>query len=177
MPRGVYPRRKPGRPKKSETLAPAAPAKPQYKDFHEFYQADPAFQELEPQSVKAVNQAHEADMELRRHTFKLQRLMLVRDLALKALDSTDGFEVSAVEPMNRTLGRDPEDLMYMLDAACDDITEIVYAMCEGITTQRRSVQQLKEVADSLQHKRNQRVNELRPQWQEMERKKEAQAST
>jgi hypothetical protein len=175
MPRGVYPRRKPGRPRKSESPAPAAPAKPDFKDFNEFYQADPAFQELETPCLKAVKQAHEADMELRRHTFKLQRLMLVRDLALKALDSADGFEVSAIDPMNRTLGRDPEDVMTMLDLACDDITEIVYAMCEGITTQRRTVQQLKEVSDSLQQKRNQRVNELRPQWQEMERKKEAQA--
>lgn len=176
MPRGVYPRRKPGRPRKVDTLTTPTAPKGEFKDFHEFYQADPVVQELEPQCKKAVDQAHEADMELRRHTFKLQRLMLVRDLALKALNSTDGFEASAIEPMRQTIGQEPDDLMSMLDMACDDITEIVYAMCEGITTQRRSVQQLKEVADSLQQKRNQRVNELRPQWQEIERKKEAKAS-
>ena len=176
MPRGVYPRRKPGRPKKVDTLTTPTAPKGEFKDFHEFYQADPLVQELEPQRLEAFRQAHEADLESRRHTFKLQRLMLVRDLALNALNSTDGFEASAVEPMNRTLGRDPEDMMSMLDMACDDISELVYAMCEGITTQRRAVQQLKEVAESLQEKRNQRVDELRPQWEEIERKKEAKAS-
>lgn len=177
MPRGVYPRRKPGRPRKSESLAPAAPAKPDYKDCQEFYQADPDYKELELQRLNAYRQAQEADMECRRHTFKLQRLMLVRDLTLKALDSTCEFEASAVDPMNKTLGHDPEDVMSMLDLACDEVTEFVYAMCEGITTQRRSVQQLKEVADNLLQKRNERIKELHPQWEEIERKKEAKEST
>ena len=135
MPKGVYPRRRPGRPAK--TAKPAAPAKPanireQYRSFWDFYNADPEYKRINEEITQLRQGRASFERGVTDKTHQIQGLLIARDLVLQGSVQAEEPAFSDEEALKLCTGNDSEMWSGMLFEAFNELTGVITDKCVAI---------------------------------------------
>jgi len=175
MPRGVYPRRKLGRPAKAAAKPAAKPAsiREQYKTLYDFFAADSECMCVDNLHIEACKSKNSLENDVRGKTFEIQRLLIARDLVMQGSSEMDYPESSVDEVLKASTGNDSEMWGGMLIGAVNDLTDLITSKCVDIADlAKQRDQKVAEIKD-LVEKLNDRRDTLREQWDAAEEPKEA----
>jgi len=125
-------------------------------------QADPVYQQLEQTHTEACKAVHDAAAKPRNLTHKMQRLFLARDAVMHYASETECTDSSQDDFLEQTTANHGETWCGMFNAAADDITEVIYHLCETIVEQRKEHDHLVEVREAAREAKQAR-------WAELER--------
>jgi hypothetical protein len=118
--------------------------------------ADPEHQSLEQSHKTAAQAANECDSAMKTATYKLERLLLARDVVQEsayALEDTSAEQDDFLKQITANHGEAWGGMFY---GAAEDLTEAIYDLCDVITAKRLERQRLRdarEVAYALKRER------------------------
>ena len=166
MPKGVYPRRKVGRPAKA---APKPEPKPlnireQFTTLYDFLISDPEYRRINELHADSLKAAGSVQSEIRTETYKVQRLLIARDLVIQATSFDVDFDGSADELLKASTGNDTEMWDGMLSTAAEDLTDLITDTCCAIATLAKQRDDQSAKSKELITALNARRDVLRDQW-------------
>lgn len=175
MPKGVYPRRKLGRPAKAAAKPAAKPAsiREQYNTLYDFFTADSEYKRIDELHTEACKSKNSLENDVRGKTFEIQRLLIARDLVMQGSNEMDYPESSVEEMLKASTGNDSEMWGGMLIGAANDLTDLITAKCVDIADLAKQRDQRVTESKDLVEKLNDRRDVLRKQWDAAEEPKKA----
>lgn len=126
-------------------------------------QKDEQYLQLEQAHTDACKAAHAAADKPRSLTYKIQRLLLARDAVFHYASETECTNPDQDEFLAQTTANHGETWCGMFNAAAEDITELVYQLCETIAEQRQEHARLVEAREKALQAKQARWSELESQ--------------
>jgi len=166
MPKGVYPRRKVGRPAKAAVKPQPKPLsiREQFKTLYDFFTADPEYKRIDDLHTGTCKAKCSLEADIRTETFKMQRLLIARDIVIQGSNELDDPETSVDELLKTSTGNDAEMWGGMLCGAANDLTDLIVDKCCAIATLAKQRDEQADEGKELLKKLNARREELRDQW-------------
>ena len=165
MPKGVYPRRKVGRPSTTVKIQPKPLSiREQFKTLYDFFTADPEYKRIDDLHTGACKAKGSLEADIRTETFKMQRLLIARDLVIQGSNEIEYPENSVDELLKASTGNDAEMWGSMLCGAANDLTDLIADKCCAIATLAKQRDEQADEGKELLKKLNARREELRDQW-------------
>lgn len=142
-----------------------------YKAREAFVSADPSYAELEQKAQKLRDEASSIHAELVRLTYKLQRLLYVRDVTLEQmwkLEDTNGETDDMLKDLTANGG---EAWCGMISQGVEDLQEMIFAVCNTVAEQSNHHKALELEAKDRWALVWAKGKELRAIWDAMQKEK------
>lgn len=130
-----------------------------------FVDADTEHKKLAAVHTNQCELVRKAQQDLRAHTFKLQRLLLARDLVQNAAFKFEGLTEEQEAGLALT-GQDSEAWYCDYDNAADDLTELAVQLCGQVADLAKLRDRLQEAREKAWDARHAKACELRKAWDE-----------
>ena len=171
MPKGVYPRRKAGRPSTTVKIQhKPLNIREQFKTLYDFFTADPEYNRIDDLHTGTCKVKCSLENDIRTETFKMQRLLIARDLVIQGSNELDYPEGSVDELLKASTGNDAEMWGGMLCGAANDLTDLITDKCCAIATLAKQRDEQAAKGKDIYEQREKRREELRKQWDAAEPK-------
>jgi len=165
MPKGVYPRRKAGRPSTTVKIQPKPPSiREQFKTLYDFFTADPEYKRIDDLRTGTCKAKNSLQTDIRTETFKMQRLLIARDLVIQGSNEIEYPENSVDEQLKVSTGNDSQMWGGMLCGAANELTDLITDKCCAIATLAKKRDEQAAKGKDLLEQREKRREELRKQW-------------
>jgi len=165
MPKGVYPRRKVGRPSTTVKIQPKPLSiREQFKTLYDFFTADPEYNRIDDLHTDTCKAKSSLQTDIRTETFKMQSLLIARDLVIQGSNEIEYPENSVDEQLKASTGNDSEMWGGMLCGAANDLTDLITDKCCAIATLAKQRDEQAAKGKDLIEQREKRREELRKQW-------------
>lgn len=135
-----------------------------YQERERFVGADPEYRRLDAAAVELREANSNKHLEITRATYKLQRLLMVRDIVLEQvskLEDTDGETDHLLSDLTANSG---ESWCGMVSQSVEDIQELICDVCEQIAQDRKDHQERDVKRAAAWAKVHERARELRKEW-------------
>jgi len=142
-----------------------------YKAREAFVSADPSYAELERKAQKLRDEASSVHAELVRLSYKLQRLLYVRDVTLEQmwkLEDTNGETDDMLKDLTANSG---EAWCGMISQGVEDLQELIFAVCNTVAEQSNHHKALELEAKDRWALVWAKGKELRAAWDAMQKEK------
>lgn len=130
-----------------------------------FVDADPQHKELAIIHTNQCELVQKAQQDLRARTYKLQRLLLARDLVQNAAFTFEGLTEEQEAGLALT-GQDSEAWYCDFDNAADDLSEMIVSLCGEIAALAQTRDRLQAEREKAWNARHAKACELRKAWDE-----------
>jgi hypothetical protein len=165
MPKGVYPRRKAGRPSTTVKIQPKPLSiREQFTTLYDFLTADPEYKRLDDLHTGTCKTKNSFETDIRTETFKMQRLLIARDLVIQGSNELDYPETSVDELLKTSTGNDSEMWGGMLCGAANDLTDLITDKCCAIASLAKQRDEQAAKGKELYAQLDKRREALRDQW-------------
>lgn len=165
MPKGVYPRRKAGRPSTTVKVQPKPLSiREQFATLYDFLTADAEYKRIDDLHTGTCKAKNSLQTDIRTETFKMQRLLIARDLVMQGSNEIEYPETSADELLKTTTGNDSEMWGGMLCGAANDLTDLITDKCCAIAALAKQRDEQAAKAKELHEQLDKRREALRDQW-------------
>jgi|DEB0MinimDraft_6_1074348.scaffolds.fasta_scaffold27629_4 hypothetical protein len=134
MPKGVYPRRRPGRPAKTapKPEPKSLSIREQYRSFWDFYNADPEYKRINEEITQLRQGRASFERGVTDKTHQIQGLLIARDLVLQGSVQAEEPAFSDEEVLKLCTGNDSEMWSGMLFEAFNELTGVITDKCVAI---------------------------------------------
>jgi len=130
-----------------------------------FVDADPDQQKLNARHIHQIELVQKAEQELRARTYKLQRLLLVREVVQRHAYNFESVSEEQETGLKLT-GQDSEGWFCDFDNAADDLTELVLQLCQEIADLAATRDRLQAEREKAWDARHANATKLRKDWDE-----------
>lgn len=142
-----------------------------YKAREAFVSADPSYAELEQKAQEVRDEASSVHAELVRLSYKLQRLLYVRDVTMEQmwkLEDTNGETDDMLKDLTANSG---EAWCGMISQGVEDLQELIFAVCNTVAEQSNHHKALELEAKDRWALVWAKGKELRAAWDAMQKEK------
>lgn len=130
-----------------------------------FVDADPEHQQLAAIHTHQIELVQKAEQELRARTYKLQRLLLARELVQRHAFNFESLSDEQEQGLKLT-GQDSEGWYCDFDNAADDLSEMIVSLCGEIAALAQTRDRLQAEREKAWNARHAKACELRKAWDE-----------
>jgi len=106
-----------------------------------FVQADAQFQELELTAQAATKLTSDLDHKRISATWKIRRLLMVRDITFNLSNQMDEMTSEASEALERYTGDDGDSWSGSIQQSTNDLSDVVYDLCTDVSGAHYEYQQ------------------------------------
>ena len=130
-----------------------------------FVDADPDQQKLNARHTHQIELVQKAEQELRARTYKLQRLLLAREVVQRHAFNFESVSEEQETGLKLT-GQDSEGWFCDFDNAADDLSEIIVQMCSEVASLAQTRDRLQAEREKAWDARHANATKLRKDWDE-----------
>jgi hypothetical protein len=129
-----------------------------------FVSADPTYQQLEQAASELRDSTSKRHADITKATYKLQRLLIMRDVVLKQMFEMEDTTTETDELLENLTANSGEAWCGMISQGVEDLQLLICDVCEEVAQARKEHDERNKRREEAWAKVHKRSQELRKEW-------------